>query len=283
MRKRSVGLIFLALACSAHPHLPRSAEGATVLDVRGAIKDGPYALGRADLERLPRGTVVGIDPADGKETEFEGASLAALVERLEIRRGADTVIVRTADRTATPLPLTMIRQWKPVLADRVGGARVAIPVVAWPNVQQRGLQTDPRAPSWWVRDVIALEVVEWQRALGTALATPDGAGDDARRGAARFGESCIACHRLRGAGGERGPDLTTVAARILPARFASLLQSHPGTDPRAAEESRSQRTDELWTFLRAVATSAGTRPEELTAAGVDSSEDGPERDLRPPR
>jgi mono/diheme cytochrome c family protein len=232
--------------------------------VRGAIKGGAHLLGRADLEKLPRLKVRGVDPRSGRVAEWEGPSLAVLVsERVELRRGVDTVLVRTADRTAIPIPLQMVRQLRPVLADRMDGVRIA-PEIAWPTVEQRGLATDPRAGSWWAKDVLALELVDWQRTLAPALSAPDGSRDEARRGAGVYAESCISCHRLRGQGGERGPDLTTVAARMGAQQFADLLPAHPGWKERRQRDGSEEAGGDVWAFLRAVATAPA-----LPAAGGD--------------
>jgi mono/diheme cytochrome c family protein len=182
---------------------------------------------------------------------------------------ADTVIVRTADRAAIPIPLTMIRQWKPVLADRADGVRLASPVLAWPTLEQRGIETDPRAEGWWARDVVALELVDWQRAFASALAAPDGSPDAARRGSTSYADRCLRCHQLRGAGGERGPDLTTVAARLRPGPFATLLDRHPGWNPPVGEGPGPQGADELWSFLKAVATAAAASPKAAEAITAD--------------
>jgi mono/diheme cytochrome c family protein len=266
---RKLGLLLLAVAgCSSGPRLPSSPQGAPVVEVRGAVKGGPYALGRADLDKIPRLRVRGADPHGGDTAVWEGTSVAALVsDRVDVKKGADTVIIRTADRAAIPVPLTVIRQLKPVLADHVDGTRLATPILAWPTEQQKGLATDPRASVWWARDVIAFEIVEWQRTFGPALAAPDGSADAARRGAGVYGESCISCHRMRGVGGERGPDLTTIAARLRPGAFDALLPSHPGWQQRPAGEHELDTASELWTFLRTVAAA--------TAVG-GGAEGGPE-------
>lgn len=261
MRKLGLFVVATLAACSSKEHLPRSAQGAPVLEVRGAIKGGPHALGRADLERLPRLKVRGVDPRTGRLAEWEGPSLAVLVnDRVELRRGVDTVIIRTADRVATPIPLQMIRQWKPVLADRMDGTRITPSEIAWPTAEQRGLATDPRAGSWWARDVVALELVDWQRSFAPALSPPDGAGDEARRGAGVYAESCISCHRLRGQGGERGPDLTTVASRLAPRGFTDLLPSHPGWRERRLRDGAEEAGGDVWAFLRAVAAAPPPTP-----------------------
>jgi hypothetical protein len=266
MRKSWIVLGLLA-ACTSGPRLPTTAQGETVLEVRGALKKGgTYALGRADLAKLPRRALRGVDPATGRAAIWEGVSVASLVsERVELAKGADTVIVRTSDRAAIPLPLTLVRQWKPVLADKADGASLPTPVLAWPTLEQRGLETDPRAAGWWARDVVAFEIVEWQKAFASALAIPDGASDAARRGGTWYGDRCIRCHRMRGAGGERGPDLTTVAARLRPGPFGALLDHHPGWSDAVGEQPGPQGAEELWSFLRAVAATIGIRPEPFTA------------------
>ncbi|HEX9400999.1 MAG TPA: c-type cytochrome [Anaeromyxobacter sp.] len=265
MRKLGFLLLCAAAGCSAKPRLPATPQGTSVLEVRGAVKGGPHALGRADLDQLPRLKVRGVEPRSGRVTVWEGTSVAALVsDRVDLRKGADTAIVRTGDRTAIPVPLTVIRQLKPVLADRADGVRLAMPVLVWPTVDQNGLETDPRLASWWARDVVAFEIVDWRQTFAPALAPPEGAVDAARRGSGVFAESCIACHRMRGAGGERGPDLTTVAARLHQPAFLALLPSHPGWSERRPRDLSEEAAGELWTFLRAVAR-AGAPDAALTA------------------
>jgi mono/diheme cytochrome c family protein len=267
MRKNAVFLVAALAACSGE-RLPRTAQGAPVLEVRGAIKGGPHALGRADLERIPRLKVRGVDPRTGHAAEFEGPSLAVLVnDRIELRKGADTVVVRTSDRAAVPIPLPLIRQLRPVLADRRDGERITPAEIAWPTAEQRGLATDPRATSWWARDVVALELVDWQRTYGPALASPEGTADAARRGAGVYAESCISCHRVRGQGGERGPDLTAVASRLAAARFSQLVSAHPVLEERRRRDGAEDAIGELWAFLRGVASAPAPAPadEPVTA------------------
>jgi len=269
MRKLTVLLVSLA-ACSGGLRLPRAAQGTPVIVVSGAVKGGPFALGRADLERLPRRSVHGVEPASRREAVWEGTSVAELaIGRVELQKGADVAVVRTADRAAVAIPLTVIRQHKPVLADRADGVRLATRVLAWPTLEQRGLQTDPRVDFWWARDVTAIEIVDWQKTFGAALATPDGAADGARRGSAWYGERCIACHRLRGVGGDRGPELTTVAARLPQAPFAALLERHPGWRGAAGDPPGERGAQDLWAFLQAVAAAPAHAP--LPELGTQTS------------
>lgn len=265
MRKLCLVVALLA-SCSGGGRLPKAAQGTPLIAVRGAVKEGPFALGRADLEKLPRRGVHGVDPVSHREAIWEGTSVAEIVSRrVELMNGADVAIVRTADRSAIPIPLTVIRQLKPVLADRADGARLPSTILAWPTREQRGLESDPRAGLWWARDVVAFEIADWQRTYGVALATPDGAADGARRGSGWYGERCISCHRMRGVGGDSGPDLTTVAARIRQAPFAELLQRHPGWKGTGGEQPGEEAASELWAFLRAVAAAgAGSPPESFT-------------------
>jgi hypothetical protein len=265
MRKLGFFLVAAACACAQKQLLPRKAEGTPVVEVRGAVRSGPHTLGRADLARLPRLKVRGVDPRTGRSAEWEGPALVVLVsDRVDLKRGADTVLVRTTDGAATPIPLPVIRQLHPVFADKVDGAPLAVPEIAWPTAEQRGLATDPRAASWWARDVVAFELVDWQRTFGPVLSPPEGAADAARRGSGVYAESCIGCHKLRGQGGQRGPDLTTVATRLKPEAFAAMLPSHPGwTERRLRDSPDEESSAEVWSFLRAVA----SVPPTATPAG----------------
>jgi mono/diheme cytochrome c family protein len=276
MRKQTCILAVLVAACSSGaggPRLPKTPKGEQVLVVEGKIRGGPYALGDADLAALPQGAVRGQDPRTGREAVWEGTALAALVSgKKRLAKGADTAIVRTSERIAVPIPLTVIRQRKPVLAERADGERIPARVLAWPNLEQAGLPTDPRQPFWWVRDVVAIEVVDWQATLGRALATPQGAPDGARLGADHFGARCIGCHALRGTGGGKGPDLTKVATRLDAGAFRAFIGSHPGWQERGLETPGEEAIDHVWTFLRSIATATGNDA-RVAGTGVAGEDD----------
>jgi mono/diheme cytochrome c family protein len=266
MRKFGLLVTIATAACSSKVLLPRTAQGQPVLEVRGAIQGGPHSLGQADLDRLPRLKVRGTDPRTGETAEWEGPSIAVLVsDKVELKKGADTAVIRTADGAAIPVPLTIIRTLRPVLADRANGVRIATPVVAWPTEAQAGLATDPRAPAWWAREVVAFELASWQRTYGPALVEPEGAADEARRGADVYVESCIGCHKVRGAGGTKGPDLSTVASRIRGDAFLVLLPKHPGAEARRQRDPSETWEGEVWAFLSAIATlpPPPVQPEEV--------------------
>lgn len=272
---RKLGLVVLSLAaCSSGPRLPKTAEGPPALTVGGAVKGGPFSLGRAYVDKLPRRTVRGVDPASGREASWEGASVEEIVsKRVELLKGADAVLVRTADREAIAIPITLVIQHKPVLADHADGVRIAPNVLAWPTLEQRGLETDPRAILWWAHDVVGFDVVDSQKTFGPALATPDGAADGARRGSALFGERCIACHRMRGVGGMRGPELTTIAARMNQVSFATFLDKHPGWTGTGGDPPGEQGAVELYAFLHAVAAAGpNAAPQEPVTADRAASD-----------
>ncbi len=256
LMKKAIATLLLGFAgCSAGPRLPAGPpRGETVLEVRGAVKGGPFRLGKADLDALPHRKVEGMDPATSRTAVWEGPELAQLaIERVELVKGADTAVIRTADRRAVPIPLTFVRMLRPVLADRADGVPIPDTVVAWPGADQRALLTDPRARQWWAHDVVAIEIVNGYTTFGRALAVPYGAPEGARPGADHFGARCTACHRLRKAGGEVGPDLTRVADRIAPTTFTALLASHPGWADTPENPPGELAARQVWAFLRSVA------------------------------
>jgi hypothetical protein len=229
MTKRSLLALVVAVlgGCTPYGQLPTKPQGDAMLTVRGGVKDGPYVLGRADLARLPRKTFRAIDPVAGREAVYEGVALAPVVMNLPLEPLVDTVVVLTGEKEAIPLPIGAIRQYGPILADRQDGAPLASLQLAWPNLDQLGLDRDPRATLWWARQVSTLELVAWGRTWARALRPPPGTTDAARRGAGQFALRCVACHRLVGYGGERGPDLTGAIQRLGDAGFRAALKRHP--------------------------------------------------------
>jgi mono/diheme cytochrome c family protein len=255
MKKSSVALLLALASCSSGPRLPSGPpRGETLVEVKGAVKGAPYRLGKEELAALPRRKVEGTDPVTGRSATWEGPELLILSStRVELKKGADTAVIRTSDGRAIPIPLTIIRTFRPVLADRADGAPIPDRLLAWPSADQRGLITDPRARLWWARDVTAIELVNGFTTYGRALAVPDGSPDGARPGADLFGAMCIACHRMRKAGGEMGPELTRVADRLPPDRFFALLARHPGWTDGQGEAPGEAAGKQVWSFLRSVA------------------------------
>jgi hypothetical protein len=254
MRKTTVA--FLALLACSSPRLPKSAASDAVLTVRGAVKGGPYPLSRTQLDAMPRRAVRGVDPITGEESVFEGVQMATLFQRVELEKGADAVIIHTEDKRAIPVPILLIRQLRPVIADRQDGHPMADLILAWPDAEQFGLVTDPRERAWWVRGVVAFEVVDSSRTVGRALAVPPGAVDAARQGAEVYAFLCIYCHRVRTAGGEKGPELTTVTDRIARDAFDRTVRGHPIFKEKHIDPPGQEALGDLWQFLHALATAA---------------------------
>jgi len=243
-------LLPLALACARTSRLPHGPADGAALEVSGALRGGPFRLGEADLDALPQRAVRGVAP-QGRETRFEGVDLSRTIEeRVVLTGAADTLVVRTEDGRAIPVPLSVVREIGPVLAGRADGAALPGRVLAWPNVERRGIASDPRAALWWARGVVALELVDAGRAYGPALRVPEGAPAGALAGAGLFAARCLACHRVRGAGGAAGPDLTRTAPAV--ERLRALLPGHPGWAAEAAPDG-GRGPEELAAFLRTVA------------------------------
>jgi mono/diheme cytochrome c family protein len=189
-----------------------------------------------------------VPPSSDEAAKFDGVSIAAvLADVVELKKGVDTAVFHGKDGYTAPVSIAAIRQLRPVLADTVDGSSVtawrdgASPLVlAWPNVDQPGIDTDPRMRWWWVQGVTQVEMQSWVASYGRALRVPAGASDDARLGADAFSVQCMNCHKLRNVGGTRGPDLTAAASRKDFQSLASSMREHlqrvgpPGLEPGSA-------------------------------------------------
>jgi hypothetical protein len=260
----ALAAVSLGVGCSG-AHLPTRAVGETVLTVRGQVKAGPYFLQRSDLAHLPREGFRARAPGAAAEARYEGVSLRRLLEyHLQPVEGADTLIFVAKDGMAVPVGLGLVRQYGPIVADQVDGAPVP-PRLAWPNLDQRGLDADPRAATWWTGPLEAVEVVAWARTWGRALRPPPGSSDAARLGAGQYGLRCGSCHRLHGVGGQRGPALDGTVGRIGVPAFVAAVQRHPGWPARlgpelaAAEDVAAQ----VAAFLAASDLAGVEAPEEV--------------------
>ncbi len=246
-------LLLVAMACSVGTRLPRAPHGEAVLQVRGAVKGAPFHLAQADLDALKQGKARGIDPVTGRDATYQGVDLAALLDRLDLTGGADTLLLRTGDGRAVPVPLQVIRALRPVLAGHAEGSALPARLVAWPNVAHHGVNSDPRAVLWWARDVVALELVSWARVMGPALHLPEGAPAGALAGATAFGTRCLACHRVRRTGGTAGPELARGGKVPGAVELAKVLPGHPGWASPGTAPPRPEVVSQLAAFLWTVA------------------------------
>jgi hypothetical protein len=274
MRIPFTALVLLA-GCSAAPPRPVPPRGEVVLTVRGEVENGPFTFGSGDLADLPRRSFRARDPRFQKETQVEGIALAPLLtQRMTPKDGADTAVFRSKNGYDVAIPLQAVKRHQPLLADRTDGFGLQL---TWPNVDEPGIDTDPRTvPWWWADQVIAIELVQWSKTYGRALRVPAGAGDAARVGATRFATNCIHCHRVRGVGGSSGPELTETLQAWDLDRFHSYMRNHGGT--RAAGVIPPQATigresiGQTGIFLKAVA-----------AARPSAADDPPDEPEPPPR
>lgn len=264
-------------ACGGARPRPAGSAGEVALAVQGRIAGGPARFTAADLAALPRRTLRGTDPRSGRTARYEGVALQKLLgEELEIERGADVAVVRGKGGYEVAIPLSVLRQHRPVLAESVEGAPAAEPLaLAWPTEEAPGLRTDPRARWWWVEGVKEVEVLSWLATYGRALRVPEGAPDEARPGAEAFQTSCMMCHRVRGTGGSRGPELTeSFGDGQARERLAASVSAHAGQgEASAIAELGAAPVRQIAAFLRAVA---------LAGAGMPQEEPPPEPPPPPP-
>jgi len=271
MRTLAALLLTVLGSCSAWPKLrPPAAEDA--LRVDGLVEKGPFGFSLADLSKLERRTLRGADPRLGRESAYAGASLIPLLtEGIPLQRGVDTAFFHGGGGYLASVPLNAIRQSQPVLADEIDGKKLeqGSPgsgplLLAWPDAEAPGLDTDPRHRWHWVRGVQRIELGAWQDTVGRALRVPLGASAEARLGADVFARQCFHCHRLRGRGGTVGPELTRALAEKPDLDVAGLLASHlaPRSGMAAAPELPPAGARQVAAFLRVVALAGPERPED---------------------
>jgi len=279
-------VLVAVLGCSRGPQLRSSPAAEVVLTVEGKVRGAPVEIDAAGLGNVDQRTLRGRDPRPGVPATYQGASLWALVRELEPRRGVDLAVVHGRGGYAVALPLPTVQQHRPVLAGRVDGRPVADAlgaeagplVLAWPNVQAPGFDLDPRTRRWWPRGVSRMELVSWFDTYGRALRVPAGASDEARRGADQFATRCIQCHRLRGAGGEVGPDLSK---GIEPAGRDGLFEAvrrHVAKMPELAGTDLSRGLPEVAAFLAAVESAGPAQPGDEPALDDRRDEDEEEQE-----
>lgn len=268
MRMRVLTVAVL-VACSG-PR-PRPPKGEVVVSFEGRVENGPFRFGKDDLPGLPRHGFKAVSPITGKEAKFEGVAVTAILgDVLEVATGGDTAVFHGQGGYAAPVPIAALRHLKPVLADKVDGAPVgewrgdAAPLqLAWPNVEQPGIDSDPRMRWWWVAGVRKVEIQNWIATYGRALRVPQGSSDEARLGAEAISVSCIGCHKVRGVGGTRGPELMDASVRRDPQAFTANMREHlaKASGTESAPETSPVAARQIAAFLHAVDL-AGTRPEE---------------------
>jgi hypothetical protein len=272
-------LALLAVSCAADPGLPARPTGAEVLTITAGVRGAPYRLGRADLAALPRGSVRAVDPADGRESTFDGVALVQLVRRMreappEPRKGRrraalpDTLVFTARDGRQLALSVTELNTYRPLLADRRDGAESAL-ALAWPPAPRAGLALDPGREGRWLRDVTTL-ALEDGAVRSRRLRPPPGVSAAARLGAGQYEQRCASCHRLREVGGSAGPALDGAVGRLGTGPLAALLERHPGMREQVGLEltPAPEVAGQVAAYLAAIE-EAGPPPAD------DAEEDGP--------
>jgi mono/diheme cytochrome c family protein len=229
------------LACTG-AQKPQPPKGTPVLTISGKVEHGPFIYGSEDLATLPQRKFKAVDPHLGREVEFSGISIGELIDKLTLAKNADTAVLRTRDGIDVAIPLIRLKVHKPVLATAMDGAplppELGTPYAAWPNIDDPGLDTDPRVrPWWWLANVTTVDVIEWDKTYSRALRVPSGAGDAARLGAATYGTYCVQCHKLRTVGGTRGPELTAVMKNYDLPSFTAYVGDPRSKNPKSTMPS----------------------------------------------
>jgi hypothetical protein len=269
MRNRLLALVVLAACAGPRPKPPR---GEVVFSVVGRVEEGPYRFGRDDLPHLPKRAFRAVAPGSSAAVRFEGVAIhVLLLDAVDVRPDADAVVFHGKDGYRAAVPLSVLRQLEPVLAYQVGDGSAgawrpeAAPLVlAWPNVDAPGIDSDPRMRGWWVPGVTTVELVSWIPTYGRALVVPRGASADARLGAGAVATECMTCHRVRGVGGTRGRELTGRATGRDLEAFAVSLRAHEKVVGKASAPDVAPATArQIDAFLRAADLAGPTPLDEI--------------------
>jgi ubiquinol-cytochrome c reductase cytochrome b subunit len=141
-------------------------------------------------------------------------------------------------------------------------------LIALPFISNRG-ERSPRSRPWAVGIVIIVVIMigvlwlrgiqaPWTPVFETQPLVVEVADEQVLRGAELFySEGCQFCHMVRGNGGQRGPDLTTVADRLSTERIAISILDGRRNMPAYANTLTPEEVQALIAFLQAQARQEG--------------------------
>ncbi|HEX2842392.1 c-type cytochrome [Hyphomicrobium sp.] len=191
-------------------------------------------LARADAETL----AIPADVSYRRAMTYRAVPLLALIG--DAARAFDTLEARASDGFVSQLPAKLVTEG--ASGGAVAWIAVEDPTAPWPNLPGRDASAGPFYLVWqhpersnigseqWPFALAALTGVEdpvhrWPQ-LAVDPALPSDAAE--RRGQAAFIKTCLACHRLKGAGeGDIGPDLgqpMNVTRYMTPAGLRALIR-----------------------------------------------------------
>jgi cytochrome c2 len=160
------------------------------------------------------------DPSDGTIHDYRGTPLLALLPPPPpIDAPGDAVLVRCSDGFVVLLPLSVIRDYQPVVASEVRREQRWMPIptprgpryLVWPNLSRPELEQDPAITSegwaWGVDEVSVLASATYLAPL-----TPLRTDPSVERGRALWMQSCFHCHAVHHTGGLVGWDLSAPVA-----------------------------------------------------------------------
>jgi hypothetical protein len=226
MRKRALLAATLLTCAGPRPHPPK---GEVILTVDGAVEDGPYRFGRDDLPQLPHRAMQARAPGASEDARYEGLPVVPfLSDHVSLESGTDLAVFHGGGGEVAVLSIPALRQTKPLLAYHKDpqSHETASFDLAFPNLDEPGIDTDPAVASSWLPGVDRIEMRRYSTSYGRALRVPLGAKDEARLGADRITNSCLRCHALRGVGGTRGGELHDLGIERDPALFSAHLKEH---------------------------------------------------------
>ncbi len=231
-----IALSMLLIACTLGAAPASAAEHTLTL----SFGDTKMTFTAAELLARPDAATLAI-PADvsyRRAMTYRAVPLLALIG--DAARAFDTLEARADDGFVSQLPAALVAQG--ASGGAVAWIAVEDPAAPWPNLPGRDASAGPFYLVWehpersgigseqWPFALAALTGVEdpvrrWPQVAVDPALPPEAAE---RRGQAAFIKTCMACHRLKGAGeGDIGPDLgqpMNVTRYMTPAGLRALIR-----------------------------------------------------------
>lgn len=186
------------------------------------------AVPLGDLGKLSPAKVLTVwDPNEGKKITYRGYPLTDVLNKVFGAEWKDSehVLFVCADGFKSSVPRSIVEAQESLLAfERVGSGfslnnryqaeksvKLAPLYLVWNNLKNEELRKEGSAS--WPYQIVGIEVVKMS-AKFSRMTPPLGSSKRVQNGFLSYQKHCMACHRINGDGGEKGPELNSPVSVI---------------------------------------------------------------------